>query len=131
MVGDTWDSKDDHKFILDIEGSRVDTQTPDVITSGGRGLWTTTTTHRELWCFYLCYVVRYVLRVPTLRFHELDQGQQCTLRLQLWSIPFPKPALPRRLRPKVSTILRTVRQRYRMRAALSRECSERRVVLLM
>ena len=131
MVGDTWDSKDDHKVILDIEGSLVDTQTPDVTTSGGRGLWTTTTTHRELWCFYLCYVVRYVLRVTTLRFHELDLGQQWTLRLQLRSIPVPKPALPRRLRLKVSTILRAVRQRYRMRAALSRECSERRVVLLM
>ena len=74
MVGDTWDSKDDHKVILDIEGSRVDTQTPDVTTSGGQGLQTMTTTRRELWCFYLDYVVGCILRVPTLRFHELDLG---------------------------------------------------------
>lgn len=58
MIGDTWDSKDDSKVILDIEGSQVDQQTPDVTASGDQGLWTTTS-RRELWCFYLYYVVRY------------------------------------------------------------------------
>lgn len=67
MVGDTWELRDNPKVILDIEVSQVGKQTPDVTASGGQGLWTTTS-RRELWCFYLYYVVRCVLRVPTLRF---------------------------------------------------------------
>ncbi|KAH9003152.1 MFS general substrate transporter [Lactarius hatsudake] len=48
MIGDTRDSKDDPKVNLDIEGSQV-------TVSGDQGLWTTTS-RRELWCFYLYYV---------------------------------------------------------------------------
>lgn len=56
MIGDTWDSKDDAKAILDIEGSQVGKQSPDATVSGGKkGPWTTTS-RRELWCFYLYYI---------------------------------------------------------------------------
>jgi hypothetical protein len=59
MIGDTWDSKDDAKAILDIEGSQVGKQSPDATVSGGKkGPWTTTS-RRELWCFYLYYIVRH------------------------------------------------------------------------
>lgn len=62
MIGDTWDSKDDPNAILDdVEGSQLGSgigqQTLDVTVSEGQGLWTTTT-RRELWSFYLYYVVR-------------------------------------------------------------------------
>ena len=67
MVGDSWDSKDDHKVILDIEVSQASKQTPDVTASGGKGLWATTS-RRELWSFYLYYVVRCILCMLTLRF---------------------------------------------------------------
>jgi hypothetical protein len=56
MIGDTWDSKDDTKDILDVEGSQVGKQCPDVTAlEGKKGPWTTTS-RRELWCFYLYYV---------------------------------------------------------------------------
>ena len=58
MIGDTRDSEDDFNVIQDIEGSQVGEQTPDVTTSGGQGLWATTS-RRELWSFYLFYVVRH------------------------------------------------------------------------
>ena len=62
MIGDAWDSKDDPNAILgDVEGSQLGSgigqQTLGVTVSGGQGLWTTTT-RRELWSFYLYYVVR-------------------------------------------------------------------------
>ncbi|KAI9463268.1 MFS general substrate transporter [Lactarius psammicola] len=60
MIGDTRDSKDNTTKVildikLDIESSRVGKQTTDVTSSGDQGLWTTTS-RRELWCFYLYYV---------------------------------------------------------------------------
>ncbi|KAH9064003.1 autophagy-related protein 22-like protein [Lactarius vividus] len=56
MISDTRDSKDDPKVNLDIEGSQVGKQTPDVtVSERGQGLWATTS-RRELWCFYLYYV---------------------------------------------------------------------------
>ncbi|KAI9439823.1 MFS general substrate transporter [Lactarius indigo] len=55
MIGDTRDSKDDPKANLDIEVSQAGVQTPDVTVLRDQGLWTTTS-RRELWCFYLYYV---------------------------------------------------------------------------
>ncbi len=72
MIGDTRDSKDDPKASLDIEVSQVGKQTPDVTASGGQGLWMTTS-RRELWCFYLYYIVRCVL-CPLFRFLTSIKG---------------------------------------------------------
>lgn len=71
MLGGTWDLKDDAK-VLDIEGSQVGKQSPDVTTPGRQGLWTPTS-RRELWSFYLYYVVR-CARVPTIRFLTSIKG---------------------------------------------------------
>jgi hypothetical protein len=61
MIGDTWDSKDDPNAILDVEGSQLGSEvgqpTLNVTVSGDQGLGITTT-RRELWSFYLYYVVR-------------------------------------------------------------------------
>jgi hypothetical protein len=78
MIGDTWDSKDDAKVILDIEGSQVGKQSPDATVSGGKkGPWTTTS-RRELWCFYLYYIVRHA-RVPALRFLTSRRRSRATM----------------------------------------------------
>lgn len=73
MISDTWDLKDDAKA-LDVEGFQVGKQSPDVTTPGHQGLWTPTS-RRELWSFYLYYVVRRArVATITLRFLTSIKG---------------------------------------------------------
>ena len=59
------------------------------------GEWTTS--RRELWCFYLYYVVRFLFSVFLTRSLMSSKGKQWALRLQFRPVPIPKSSLPCRL----------------------------------
>jgi hypothetical protein len=91
------------------------------------GEWTTS--RRELWCFYLYYVVRFLFAVFSTCFLMSSKGKQWTLRLQFRPVPIPKSSLPCRLRPEPTTIHQTMRQRDRLRAILPGSHPQRSVFL--
>ncbi len=92
MIDDTWDSKNESKDIVDVESSQLDKQIPEVTDSETKG--SRLTSRRELWSFYLYYIVRVVFSACPFFVSSVHQGKQWSLWLQLWSIPVPKLALP-------------------------------------
>src|SRR6266404_602082 len=78
MTDGTLGSEDESK---DIESSQVGA-------SESKGSWLTS--RRELWSFYLYYVVRIVFSACHSSFSITHQGKQWFLRLLHWPIPVPK-----------------------------------------
>jgi len=57
------------------------------------GEWSTS--RRELWCFYLYYVVRFLYLFLAWFLSQSTKGQQRAVRIQLWAVPVPESPLPR------------------------------------
>jgi hypothetical protein len=91
-----WNSKDiraDKDLDKDISDSDL-SGPPLEVTQLGE--WSTS--RRELWCFYLYYVVRFFFFFfACFLSHILSstEGQQRTLRIQLWPVSIPESPLSR------------------------------------
>ena len=92
-----WSSKDDHGN-TDIGDSNVNGRPSPQATRLNE--WSTS--RRELWCFYLYFVVRFfsfLFRFAYFISHFLSliKGKQRTLRIQIWPVSIPESSLSRRL----------------------------------